>query len=107
MFMCVSFLIFLSNVSAAGKDYGHGKSLSPLMWTWGSRSAKWNAFGKFCEDDAIGNNLGYLGAHGNVTHCSTVERLYVWEKKLYREVKVLQFLLCKDWSFCLNYFLFV
>ncbi|KAG8373620.1 hypothetical protein BUALT_Bualt11G0043200 [Buddleja alternifolia] len=68
------------------KDYGHGKSLSPLLWTWGSSSSKWNAFGNFCEDP-IGNNVGLMGANGNATHCSTAERLYTWEKKLYQEVK--------------------
>lgn len=74
----------------AGKEAGHGKSFSPLMWTWGSRSAKWNSFGKLCEAP-IGNNIGTLRTRGNVSHCSTVERLYAWEEKLYLEVKVLHF----------------
>ncbi|KAI3451410.1 hypothetical protein Pfo_008075 [Paulownia fortunei] len=72
--------------TSSGKDHGYGKSSSPLLWTWGSSSAKWNAFGKFCEDP-IGNNVGCLATDGNATHCSTVERLYAWEKKLYQEVK--------------------
>lgn len=71
--------------SSLGKDFGYGKSSSPLLWTWGSGSAKWNAFGKFCEDP-IGN-AGQVAADGNATHCSTVERLYAWEKKLCQEVK--------------------
>lgn len=71
--------------SSLGKDFGYGKSSSPLLWTWGSGSAKWNAFGKFCEDP-IGN-AGQVAADGNTTHCSTVERLYAWEKKLCQEVK--------------------
>ncbi|KAK6118025.1 hypothetical protein DH2020_048228 [Rehmannia glutinosa] len=57
-----------------------------LLWNWGSSSARWNAFGKSCGDP-IGNNVGGLAADGNATHCSTVERLYAWEKKLYQEVK--------------------
>ncbi|KAG6397607.1 hypothetical protein SASPL_143777 [Salvia splendens] len=72
--------------SSLGKDYGYGKSLSPLHWSWGSGGAKWNAFGKFCEDP-IRNTGGHLAANGNATHCSTVERLYAWEKKLFQEVK--------------------
>lgn len=54
------------------KDYKYGKSLSPSLWTWGSSSA----FGKYCEDPV-----------GNTSNCSTVEKLYAWEKKLYQEVK--------------------
>ncbi|XP_057783990.1 protein ALTERED PHOSPHATE STARVATION RESPONSE 1 [Salvia miltiorrhiza] len=71
--------------SSLGKDFGYGKSLSPVLWSWGSGSAKWNAFGKFCEDP-IGN-ASQVAADGNATHCSTVERLYAWEKKLFQEVK--------------------
>ncbi|KAL8046899.1 hypothetical protein ABFX02_08G204000 [Erythranthe guttata] len=72
--------------TSSAKDYGYGKSSStPLLWTWGSSSAKWNAFGKFCEDP-IGNN-NCLASDGSATHSSTVERLYAWEKKLYQEVK--------------------
>ncbi|PIN00931.1 hypothetical protein CDL12_26562 [Handroanthus impetiginosus] len=74
-----------------GKDYGYGKNSSPLLWTWGSGNAKWNAFGKFCEDP-MGNNGGSVAADGNPTHCSTVERLYAWEKKLYQEVKNAEYL---------------
>lgn len=62
--------------------------MNPLMWTWGSSSTKWDTFGKFCEDP-IGSKIGTLGgSDGNFNHCSTVERLYTWEKKLYQEVKV-------------------
>lgn len=84
---------------SAGKDCGYGKNSSPLLWTWGSSSAKWNAFGKFCEDP-IGNSVSNL-VDGNATHCSTVERLYTWEKKLYQEVKVF------DYDLRLNLFLAV
>ncbi|XP_047982103.1 protein ALTERED PHOSPHATE STARVATION RESPONSE 1-like [Salvia hispanica] len=76
--------------SSLGKDNGYGKSLTPLLWSWGSGSAKWNAFGKFCEDP-IGNSA-QVAANGNATHCSTVERLYAWEKKLFQEVKNAEYL---------------
>ncbi|KAK6125901.1 hypothetical protein DH2020_040350 [Rehmannia glutinosa] len=72
--------------TSSGKDFGFGKNSSALLWNWGSSSARWNAFGKSCGDP-IGNNVGGLAADGNATHCSTVERLYAWEKKLYQEVK--------------------
>ncbi|GFP88151.1 hypothetical protein PHJA_000958800 [Phtheirospermum japonicum] len=72
--------------TSSGKDFGLGKSSSALLWTWGSSSAKWNAFGKLCEDP-VENNVGCLAVDGNATHCSTVQRLYTWEKKLYLEVK--------------------
>ncbi|KAL3630120.1 hypothetical protein CASFOL_023104 [Castilleja foliolosa] len=72
--------------TSSGRDFGLGKSSSALLWTWGSSSAKWNAFGKLCEDP-VGNNVGGLAVDENATHCSTVERLYAWEKKLYQEVK--------------------
>ncbi|XP_051114687.1 protein ALTERED PHOSPHATE STARVATION RESPONSE 1-like [Andrographis paniculata] len=77
--------------TTSGKDYGHGKSLNPLMWTWGSSSAKWNTFGKFCEDP-FEKQLGPLNGNTSFNHCSTVERLYTWEKKLYQEVKNAEFL---------------
>ncbi|KAL6582756.1 hypothetical protein OROMI_004834 [Orobanche minor] len=76
---------FTSQTSSV-KDFGYGKSSGALLWSWGSNGAQWNAFGKFCEDP-IGNNVGCMAADGNATHCSTVERLYAWEKKLYQEVK--------------------
>ncbi|KAL1820593.1 hypothetical protein ACET3Z_015462 [Daucus carota] len=68
-----------SDQRSTGKVYGYGKSLSPLLWTWGSSSSKMDGFGKFNEE-VLHNNL-------NGSHCSTVERLYAWEKKLYLEVK--------------------
>lgn len=68
-----------SDQRSTGKVYGYGKSFSPLLWTWGSSSSKMDGFGKFNEE-VLQNNL-------NGSHCSTVERLYAWEKKLYLEVK--------------------
>ncbi|KZV16207.1 hypothetical protein F511_32238 [Dorcoceras hygrometricum] len=79
----------LSQQEFSGKYDGNLKSLSPLLWTWGSRSAKWNTFGKFCEDSG-GNIIGR--GNGIATHCSTVERLYAWEVKLYQEVKNAEYL---------------
>ncbi|KAJ9146960.1 hypothetical protein P3X46_029172 [Hevea brasiliensis] len=62
-----------------GKVYDHGCNLTnPSLWTWGS-SPKMNGFGKMGEE-MVGNSLG-------ISHCSIVERLYAWEKKLFQEVK--------------------
>ncbi|XP_052195657.1 protein ALTERED PHOSPHATE STARVATION RESPONSE 1 isoform X2 [Diospyros lotus] len=61
---------------SSGKVYGYGKSLSPLLRTWGS-----------CQKlDGFGSNVSG-GDAINGSHCSTVDRLYAWEKKLYLEVK--------------------
>lgn len=49
-------------------------------------SPKSSEFGKLGED-VIGVNTNGGGVISS-THCSTVERLYAWEKKLYLEVKV-------------------
>ncbi|KAL2553379.1 uncharacterized protein Fot_06998 [Forsythia ovata] len=56
----------------------------------GSSSVKWSSFGKFCEDP-IRNNVGCVGIDGSSSNCSTVGKLYAWEKKLYQEVNVLEF----------------
>lgn len=40
---------------------------------------------KLGEDVQGGNG----GSVVNRSHCSTIERLYAWEKKLHKEVKVL------------------
>ncbi|KAH1163448.1 hypothetical protein GLYMA_01G164500v4 [Glycine max] len=63
-----------SDNSKACKVHSYGWSLSPSLWAWGS-SPKLN-----------GGAFGVNGV-GSVGHCSTVERLYAWEKKLYQEVK--------------------
>ncbi|KAJ0803383.1 hypothetical protein HanOQP8_Chr00c544g0838841 [Helianthus annuus] len=62
-----------------GKVHGYGKNLSPLF----SSTSKLNVFVKFGCDDTSG--VGAIS--GGSSHCSTVERLYTWEKKLYQEVK--------------------
>lgn len=81
--------ILVLNLFGVGKNCG-SKNFSPLMWTWGASSAKWNAFGRFCEDYATENKVDCLAADSNATHRSTVERLCTWEEKLYQEVKVSQ-----------------
>ncbi|KAL2520372.1 hypothetical protein Fot_24295 [Forsythia ovata] len=85
----VSLLLEVPTCNFTGKDYSYGKSLSPVLWTWGSSSAKWSSFGKFCEDP-IRNNVGCVGIDGKTSNCSTVGKLYAWEKKLYQEVKTLK-----------------
>ncbi|RDX79995.1 Nitrate regulatory gene2 protein, partial [Mucuna pruriens] len=69
-----------------GKVHSYGWNLSPSLWAWGS-SPKLNGFGKLAEGTPV--SVGTFGANGvgSVGHCSTVERLYAWEKKLYQEAK--------------------
>ncbi|KAF5768997.1 putative nitrate regulatory gene2 protein [Helianthus annuus] len=69
----------ISSQGSSGKVHGYGKNLSPLF----SSTTKLNVFVKFGCDDTSG--VGAVG--GGSSHCSTVERLYSWEKKLYQEVK--------------------
>ncbi|KAJ8545727.1 hypothetical protein K7X08_018310 [Anisodus acutangulus] len=60
------------------------KLMSPFSWSFGG-SSRWNGIGRFCDDPT---NKAINGANGaKASHCSTVERLYAWEKKLYLEVK--------------------
>ncbi|KAJ4966227.1 hypothetical protein NE237_018076 [Protea cynaroides] len=84
----VSLLLEASNFSlctqkTTGKVYNCGKNLTPL-WTWGSNS-KSGGFGR-SEEEMIGVNGG-SGDLLTLSHSSTVERLYAWEKKLFEEVK--------------------
>ncbi|XVF59805.1 hypothetical protein PTKIN_Ptkin07bG0305400 [Pterospermum kingtungense] len=63
-----------------GKVYNYGCNLTtPTTWTWNWNS-KMEGIGKLGED-RIGPNVV------RSSHCSTIERLYAWEKKLYQEVK--------------------
>ncbi|XP_076952635.1 protein ALTERED PHOSPHATE STARVATION RESPONSE 1-like [Bidens hawaiensis] len=64
------------------KVHGYGKNLSPLFSSWSS-TPKLNVFG--CND--MGGVSAVGGRLSGSSHCSTVERLYAWEKKLYQEVK--------------------
>ncbi|MQM11079.1 hypothetical protein Taro_043978 [Colocasia esculenta] len=61
----------------------YGKTLSPLRWPWG-KSNQFCGFERLREGTMMGRDM-VLG--GVVSHCSTVEKLYAWEKKLYLEVK--------------------
>ncbi|KAK9129447.1 hypothetical protein Sjap_009934 [Stephania japonica] len=73
--------LLLENLSSGtNKVYDCGRSFSSLSWTWGSSAKSSSGFGRM-NDVIIGNN------GGNSSHCSTVEKLYAWEKKLYDEVK--------------------
>ncbi|KAG6773842.1 hypothetical protein POTOM_021180 [Populus tomentosa] len=69
-----------------GRVYNYGCNLtSPSSWTWGS-SPKLDGFGKMSEEMVV-SHVGSTGGVAHVSHCSTVERLYAWEKKLFIEVK--------------------
>ncbi|KAJ6678298.1 SERINE HYDROXYMETHYLTRANSFERASE putative (DUF632)-RELATED [Salix viminalis] len=71
--------------SKGGKGYSHGCHLtSPSYWTWGS-SPKLSEFGKISEEMVV-SHVG-SGGVAHASHCSTVERLYAWEKRLFLEVK--------------------
>lgn len=73
----------LPGQTSSGKVHGYGKNLSPLF----SSNSMLNVFGKFGCDEMGG--VSTVGGGGLIagSHCSTVERLYAWEKKLYQEVK--------------------
>ncbi|KAG5245525.1 protein ALTERED PHOSPHATE STARVATION RESPONSE [Salix suchowensis] len=71
--------------SKGGKVYNYGCNLTnQSLWTWGS-NPKLDGFGKISED-MVDSHVG-SGGVAHVSHCSTVERLYAWEKKLLIEVK--------------------
>ncbi|XWS45567.1 hypothetical protein CRYUN_Cryun15aG0147700 [Craigia yunnanensis] len=74
-----------SNFSAQskGKVYNYGCNLTPTTWTW-NWNPKMEGIGKLGED-SVGGNVG--ASVLSSSHCSTIERLYAWEKKLYQEVK--------------------
>ncbi|CAN6541508.1 unnamed protein product [Malus baccata var. baccata] len=81
---------FSSSQTKGVKAYDHGCNLSPSLWTWGSSSQKSGVFAKMGCDEMVLSQVGSgVGDEGVVSssHCSTVERLYAWEKKLYQEVK--------------------
>ncbi|XP_024972942.1 nitrate regulatory gene2 protein-like [Cynara cardunculus var. scolymus] len=69
---------------SSGKIHEYGKNLSPLFGSWSSTS-KMNMLGKLGCDEMVGDPV--VGGGGGGSHCSTVERLYAWEKKLCQEVK--------------------
>lgn len=67
--------------------YNYGRNLNPSLWAWGS-GPKPNGYSKFDDGMCFSSNFGGKSVGINSSHCSTVERLYAWEKKLYQEVKV-------------------
>lgn len=75
-----------SNQRTTSKVHSYGRSWSPLPWSWGSnlKSGGLSGFARF-GDEIFGGDFGACVA--STSHCSTVERLYAWEKKLYQEVK--------------------
>jgi len=76
--------------SAAGKVLSYSKNLTPMGWTWGGAGGYGkgsNGFTRFGRGDG-GMVMGSGGGGGMLSHSSTVEKLYAWEKKLFLEVKV-------------------
>ncbi|KAG9442694.1 hypothetical protein H6P81_018548 [Aristolochia fimbriata] len=75
-----------SSQRPTNKVYNYGRTLSPLNWPWvsNSKSSGVSSFGRSGEE-IMGSTLndGLVKS----SHCSTIERLYAWEKKLYQEVK--------------------
>ncbi|XP_062193747.1 protein ALTERED PHOSPHATE STARVATION RESPONSE 1-like [Phragmites australis] len=79
-----------TNHSLPGKVLSYSKSLKPTGWSWsgggggyGKGSNGFSRFGRGDEGMAMGNG----GGGGMLSHSSTVEKLYAWEKKLFLEVK--------------------
>ncbi|KAJ8499143.1 hypothetical protein OPV22_009695 [Ensete ventricosum] len=80
-----------SNQDLAGKMHAYGKNLRHLHWSWISNSKATGGFTRFgrCREQmgrGIGSGDGGVGS-GHMSHTSTMEKLYAWEKKLYLEVK--------------------
>ncbi|KAL5557527.1 hypothetical protein UlMin_039763 [Ulmus minor] len=74
-----------SSQTKGGKVYNYGWGLSSSSWSWGSSSPKLNGFGKM-GDEVVKSSM-FDGSVNSGSHCSTIERLYAWEKKLFEEVK--------------------
>ncbi|GMI86347.1 Altered Phosphate Starvation Response 1 [Hibiscus trionum] len=73
-----------SNFPSQSKGvYNYGCNLTPTTWTW-NWNQKMEGIGKLGVNNNVGNTCGSVLSSG---HCSTIERLYAWEKKLYQEVK--------------------
>ncbi|XP_068640257.1 protein ALTERED PHOSPHATE STARVATION RESPONSE 1-like [Aristolochia californica] len=75
-----------SSQRPTNKVYSYGRNLSPLNWPWvsNSKSSGFGSSGRPGEERG-GSNLN--GGVVKTSHCSTIERLYAWEKKLYQEVR--------------------
>jgi hypothetical protein len=74
-------------VLSSGRVLSYGKNLKPMGWSWsgggggGYGKSTNNGFSRFGTGDDGGGS-------GILSHSSTVERLYAWEKKLFLDVKV-------------------
>uniref|UniRef100_A0A0A9DSZ8 DUF632 domain-containing protein n=1 Tax=Arundo donax TaxID=35708 RepID=A0A0A9DSZ8_ARUDO len=79
-----------SNHSLPGKVLSYSKNLKPTGWSWGGGGGGYgkgsNGFSRFGRGDG-GMAMGNGGGGGMLSHSSTVEKLYAWEKKLFLEVK--------------------
>lgn len=80
-----------TTTSLPGKVLSYSKSLKPMGWTWGGGGGGGygkgnNGFTRFGRGDS-GMSMGSGGGGGMLSHSSTVEKLYAWEKKLFLEVK--------------------
>lgn len=75
-----------TNHSLPGRVLSYGKNLKPVGWSWGGGGygKGSNGFSRFGGGD---EGMGNGGGCGILSHSSTVERLYAWEKKLFLEVK--------------------
>ena len=71
---------------------GYGKNLNPMGFRWGPNSNSNLKTGVFTRYSNGGGTLG-------ISHASTVEKLYAWEKKLYLEVKVRFYIFTSDSCF--------
>ncbi|CAA6663223.1 unnamed protein product [Spirodela intermedia] len=71
-----------------GRLCNYGRSLSPLRWPWGwsSKANQYGGFERLGEASMAKRDAALFGGDF-MSHRSTVEKLYAWEKKLYLEVK--------------------
>ncbi|KAF4373834.1 hypothetical protein F8388_007740 [Cannabis sativa] len=78
---------FSTQSNNGGKVYNYGWSLSPSSWSWGSNPKLYG--GGVVQSNIFNHNIGNFNNNNNIngSHCSTIERLYAWEKKLFEEVK--------------------
>ena len=77
----IAALTFRLFLQSSGRVLSYGKNLKPTGWSWGGGGygkGSINGFSRF----GIGDDGGIL------SHSSTVDRLYTWEKKLFLDVKV-------------------
>jgi hypothetical protein len=76
---------FFTAYVSLGRVLSYGKNLEPMGWSWsgggGYGKGSNNGFSRFGRGDDGGGS-------GILSHSSTVERLYAWEKKLFLDVKV-------------------